>query len=285
MRFKIGLCLTLSVLWLMISSPCIADVELKIKSELKFDKPPIDMTFSRDGQWLYLLTENGQILIYTYQGQMKGVVDVGPGFDAIEPGPLQDEIYLLSRKNNRVQIIEAIPTMEIDASSSPYKGAADAPVVIVEYTDFQCPYCAKLGETFSRLLKKYPGKIKIVYKSFPLNNHKFAWKAAVAAMAAHQKGLFWEFHDRLFANYKTLNDEKIMEIRKALGCDTPEFEKLIKSAQVRRKVATDRQEGQRNGVRGTPSIFINGKRLKDKSLKGFIESIDNELKIIKNNPS
>jgi protein-disulfide isomerase len=270
----------MGLLWLTMSSPCIANVELKIKSELTFDKPPIDMTVSKDGRWLYLLFENGQIQMYTHQGQMKGMVDVGPGFDAIEPGPLQDELYLLSRANHRIQIIEVTPTMGIDVSSSPFKGAADAPVVIVEYTDFQCPYCAKLGETFTQLLTMYPGKIKIVYKSFPLNNHQYAWKAAVAAMAAHQKGRFWEFHDSLFANHKTLNDEKIMEIRKAFGFDTPQFEALIKSAQVRRQVAIDRQEGQRNGVRGTPTIFINGKRLKDKSHKGFVEAIDKELKII-----
>ena len=278
MRFKIGLCITLGLLLLAMSSPCFANVELKIKSELKFDTPPVDMTFSRDGQWLYVLIGSGELWVYTYQGQLKGKINVGPGFDAIEPGPLQDQIYLLSRKDNRIQIIEATPTMGIDVSVSPYKGAAGAPVVIAEYTDFQCPYCAKLGETFSQLLKQYPGKIKIVYKSFPLNNHKYAWKAATAAMAAHQKGRFWEFHDRLFEHYNSLDDNKIMDIRKEFGFDTPEFEALIKSPQVRRQVAIDRQEGQRNGVRGTPAVFINGKRLKDKSLKGFIEAIDNELK-------
>ena len=243
MRLKLGLSFTLGLFFLLVSSPCFANVELKIKSDLKFETPPIDMTFSRDGQWLYLLFESGELWVYTYQGKKKGMIDVGPGFDAIEPGPRQDEIYLLSRKNNRIQIIEATPTMGIDISASPFKGAADAPVVIAEYTDFQCPYCAKLGEIFSQLLKQYPGKIKIVYKSFPLNNHKYAWKAAAAAMAAHQKGRFWEFHDRLFEHYKTLDDNKIMEIRKEFGFDNPEFEALIKSPQVRRQVAIDYQEG------------------------------------------
>lgn len=279
MRLKNGLGLTLGLLLLFFSTSCLADVDLKIKSELKFETPPVDMTFSRDGQWLYLLLESGELMVYTYQGEMKGKIDVGLGFDAIEPGPLQDEIYLLSRKNNRIQIIEAAPTRGIDVSASPYKGAVDAPVVIAEYTDFQCPYCAKLGETFSQLLKQYPGKIKIVYKSYPLNTHQFAWKAAAAAMAAHQKGQFWEFHDRLFEHYKILDDKKIIEIRKEFGFDTPEFEALIKSNAVRRQVAADRQEGQRNGVRGTPTVFVNGKRLKDKSLKGFTEAIDKELKI------
>jgi protein-disulfide isomerase len=135
-----------------------------------------------------------------------------------------------------------------------------------------------LGAIFSKILKKYPGKIKIVYKSYPLQSHKFAWKAAANAMAAHQKGKFWEFHDRLFANSKNLNDAKIMEIRKSLGFDTPEFDELIKSAAVRKKVADDYKEGQRNGVRGTPAGFVNGERLKDKSFKGFTVAIDNEFK-------
>lgn len=281
MRLNIGLCLTLGLFFLFFSTLCIADVNLEIKSELKFKEPPVDMTFSRDGQWLYLLFQSGDLRVYTYQGEMKGKVDVGTGFDKIEPGPLEDQIYLLSRKDNRIQIIEAIPTRGIDISTSPFKGAADAPVVIAEYTDFQCPYCAKLGDIFSQLLKLYPGKIKVVYKNYPLNNHPFAWKAAANAMAAHKKGKFWEFHDRLFANYKSLNDAKIMEIRKALGFDTPEFDALIKSPEVRSKVVQDRNEGQRNGVRGTPTVFVNGKPLKDKSLKGFKEVIEKELKSIK----
>jgi protein-disulfide isomerase len=278
MRLKLGLYLTFSLLFFFFTTLCHADVDLKIKSELNFENPPVDIAFSRDGQWLYMLFKNGDLQIYTNQGEMKGKVDVGPGFDKIEPGPFEDEIYLLGPKTNKIKIIEATPARGIDISTSPFKGAADAPVVIVEYTDFQCPYCAKLGAIFSKILKKYPGKIKIVYKSYPLQSHKFAWKAAANAMAAHQKGKFWEFHDRLFANSKNLNDAKIMEIRKSLGFDTPEFDELIKSAAVRKKVADDYKEGQRNGVRGTPSVFVNGKRLKDKSFKGFTVAIDNEFK-------
>lgn len=278
MRLKLGPCLVLGLIFIFFSTVCHGNVDFNIKSELNFEEPPVDMTFSRDGQWLYLLFQNGDVLIYTNQGEMKGKVEVGPGFDKIEPGPFEDEIYLLSRGTKKIQIINATPARNIDIAASPFKGAADAPVVIAEYTDFQCPYCAKLGATFSQLLKKYPGKIKIVYKSYPLQNHKYAWKAASNAMAAHQKGKFWEFHDLLFANSASLNDDKIMEIRKSLGLDTPEFDALIKSAEVRKRVAEDIKEGQRNGVRGTPTVFVNGKRLKDKSLKGFKKAIERELK-------
>ena len=97
-------------------------------------------------------------------------------------------------------------------------------------------------------------------------------------MAAHQKGKFWEFHDQLFANSKSLDDNKIKEIRKTTGLDSPEFETLVKSDAVRRKVAEDLQEGQRLGVRGTPTVFVNGKLLKNKTLDGFSAAIDKELK-------
>jgi protein-disulfide isomerase len=100
-------------------------------------------------------------------------------------------------------------------------------------------------------------------------------------MAAHQKGKFWEFHDRLFENSKTLDTNRFMEIRKTLGFDTPEFDALMSSPKVRSQVALDRNEGQRLGVRGTPTVFINGKRLKDKSLEGFQAAIEKELNALR----
>ncbi|MEJ2156638.1 MAG: thioredoxin domain-containing protein [Desulfobacteraceae bacterium] len=240
--------------------------------------PPLDLAVSRDGQWVYLLLKDGTLQAYTYDGSFRGAIEVGTAYDQIEAGPREDEIYLLGRNNKTVRIIELVPDQQIDTSGSPYKGAADAPIVITEFTDFQCPYCAQLVGTLTRLLDLYPGKIKIVYKSYPLNNHRYAWKAAAAAMAAHLKGRFWKFHDRLFEHYKTLNDKVIDDIRKEFGFDTPEFDTLMRSTEVRTQVARDRTEGQRIGVRGTPTVFINGKRLKDKSFEGFRKAIDRELK-------
>lgn len=278
---RINLLLGSMVFTLMLMSSTLsiakAEVDWSLKTELNFKKTPVDMAFSRDAQWLYVLTEDGHLLVYTYDHQLKGKIPVGTEFEKIVSGPSRDLIYLLSRKGNKIRVIEANPSQQIDISGSPYKGAVDAPVVITEFTDFQCPYCAELGEIFKRLLQQYPEKIKIVYKSFPLSSHRYAWKAATHAMAAHQEGKFWEFHDRLFENYKTLDDNKFMEIRKALGFDTPEFEAIMGSPQVRSQVALDLNEGQRLGVRGTPTVFINGKRVKDKSLKGFQAAIEKEL--------
>ncbi len=275
---RIRLVMTLVLLALMLPSIGSAELQWETKSTMRLQNPPLDMAVSRDGQWIYMLLKGGTVQIYTYDRILKGSIEVGNGFDHIEAGPLEDEIYLLGSNNKDLRIIEWTPNREINTTGAPFKGKVDAPVVIAEFTDFQCPYCAKMGATFSRLLELYPGKIKIVYKSYPLSNHRFAWKAAVAAMAAHRKGQFWKFHDRLFENHNVLNDQKIDDIRKEFGFDTPEFDAIMRSPEVRTQVAQDRAEGQQIGVRGTPTVFINGKRLKDKTLEGFRKAIDKELK-------
>jgi protein-disulfide isomerase len=128
-----------------------------------------------------------------------------------------------------------------------------------------------------QVLEKYPDDVKIVYKNFPLRNHKFAIKAATAALAAESQGKFWEFHDLLFKNYNKLNDQKIREIALELGLDQTEFEKKMKDPKITAMIRQDVREGAQAGVRGTPTIFINGRRLNDRSLKGFQAVIDKEL--------
>jgi protein-disulfide isomerase len=128
-----------------------------------------------------------------------------------------------------------------------------------------------------QLLEKYPGKVKIVFKNFPLRNHKFAMKAAVAALAAESQGKFWEFHDQLFENYNKLNDQKIREIALGLGFDPAEFEKKMKDPKINAMIRQDLRDGSQAGVRGTPTIFINGRRLNNRTPQGFQAAIDKEL--------
>jgi protein-disulfide isomerase len=128
-----------------------------------------------------------------------------------------------------------------------------------------------------QVLEKYPDDVRIVYKNFPLRNHKFAMKAATAALAAESQGKFWEFHDLLFKNYNKLNDQKISEIALELGLDQTEFNKKMKDPKITAMIRQDVREGTKAGVRGTPTIFINGRRLNNRSLKGFQATIDREL--------
>ncbi len=128
-----------------------------------------------------------------------------------------------------------------------------------------------------QVLEKYPEDVKVVFKNFPLRNHKFAMKAAVAALAAESQGKFWEFHDLLFENYNKLNDQKIQDIAVAVGLNLEGYEKKKKDPAITRQVRQDLSNGQKAGVRGTPTIFINGIRLRNRSLKGFQAAIDKQL--------
>ena len=128
-----------------------------------------------------------------------------------------------------------------------------------------------------QVLEKNPDDVKFVFKNYPLRNHKFAMKAAVAALAAGSEGKFWEFHDTLYKNYNKLSDQKIREIALGLGFDQAEFEKRMSDPKIAAMIRQDLQDGAKAGVRGTPTIFINGRRLKNRSLPGFQAAIDKEL--------
>lgn len=128
------------------------------------------------------------------------------------------------------------------------------------------------------MLGKYPKEVKLVYKNFPLSLHKFAKKAAIAALAADKQGKFWEFHHKLFENQKTLDDGKIQEIAGGMGLDMERFARDMTNPALQRLIIKDVQDGQRAGVFGLPRVFVNGKLLKNQSPQGFAEMIKAELK-------
>ncbi len=119
--------------------------------------------------------------------------------------------------------------------------------------------------------------MKLVFKNFPLRNHKFAWPAAIAALAANKQGKFWELHDQLYENYNRLSDQKIREIAQQVGLDMEKFDQDMKDPELKAIVERDFQEGARVGVRGIPTIFVNGRQLKNRSFQGFQAAIEKEL--------
>jgi len=127
------------------------------------------------------------------------------------------------------------------------------------------------------VLKNNTGKVKLVFKNFPLSRHKYARKAAMAALAADKYGKFWQFHDQLFNEYNKLNDQKFKEIARNFGLNVEEFEKEMKNPKIAAKIQEDIIDGREAGITGTPTIFVNGRRLKDFSLNGLQMLIDKEL--------
>jgi protein-disulfide isomerase len=127
------------------------------------------------------------------------------------------------------------------------------------------------------VLEKNTGKVKLVFKNFPLRRHQFAMKAAIAAMAAGKQGKFWEFHDKLFLEYNKLSDQKIKDIAKGLGLNMADFEKQMKNPEILTQIEKDIIEGRRVNVTGTPTVFVNGRRLKDWSQNGLQMLINKAL--------
>jgi len=127
------------------------------------------------------------------------------------------------------------------------------------------------------LLEKNPDNVKLVIKHFPLSSHKFAKKAATAALAADRQGKFWEFHEQLFKNFRSLNNQKINEIATSLELDMEKFTADQKSPEIQALITRDIRNGQAIGVRGTPTIFLNGKRVKNRSIQNFQKMIDREI--------
>jgi protein-disulfide isomerase len=151
-------------------------------------------------------------------------------------------------------------------------------VKIVEYADFQCPYCARAAETIQQIKDTYGDKVEIEYRHFPLSFHPYAQMAAEAAECARDQGKFWEYHDLLFENSNSLSGEKIKQFASDLGLDTGKFDTCLDSGEKSRVVRQQMLEGQRQGVRGTPAFFIDGELVSGaQPFSVFSEKIDEKL--------
>lgn len=128
-----------------------------------------------------------------------------------------------------------------------------------------------------QVIEKYPQDVKVVFKNYPIKSHKNAQMAAEAALAAGEQGKFWEMHDLLFDNYNKLNYQKIEELAQALELDMEKLQKDMKSNKVSKRIQLDMRDAKRANVSGTPTVFVNGRRLKRRSLDGFSSLIDEEL--------
>jgi len=126
------------------------------------------------------------------------------------------------------------------------------------------------------LLKKYPESVKIVFKNYPLKNHRFAVRAAAAALAAGRQGKFWEFHDELFKDYRQLSEEKLLEIAHRLGLNKAQFERDRKDPEILASIQRDSQEAVRIGVTGVPALFVNGRRISNRDLRVMDRIIEKE---------
>lgn len=140
-------------------------------------------------------------------------------------------------------------------------GNKNAKIKLVEYSDFQCPFCKKFYPTFKRLLAEYGDKVSFEYKHYPLNFHPFAQKGAEASECAGDQGKFWQLHDKIFENQESLSLATLKQWAKDIGLNSGKFNSCLDSGKYADKVQADFREGQSLGVSGTPTVFINGEKI------------------------
>jgi protein-disulfide isomerase len=161
----------------------------------------------------------------------------------------------------------------------PMKGPANAPITVVEYSEFQCPFCSRVGPTIQQVMSTYGDKVRLVFRDYPLPFHDKARGASQAAQCAHAQGKFWEYHDKLFANQSALDTPNLKQYAADLGLDTAKFNQCIDEGRFADVVERNYNEGQTLGVSGTPAFFINGRFLSGaQPFEAFQQIIDEELK-------
>jgi protein-disulfide isomerase len=165
----------------------------------------------------------------------------------------------LLKKANFENLIEE-PRVTV-AATGPSRGPEGAKITIVEFSDFQCPYCSKAEDAVTQVAEKYAGKVRIVFRHYPLSFHENAPKAAQASMCANEQGKFWEMHKQLFANQSALSVEALKGHAKSIGLDGAKFDACLDSDKMKGVVDADTKDGEAAGVNGTPAFFINGKLL------------------------
>jgi protein-disulfide isomerase len=205
-------------------------------------------------------------------------------------GPIRNYLTQERTQTLRQQYIDALkartsvrvtldpPRQTVAAGNGPARGPANAPVEMIEFSDFQCPFCMRANPTIQQVMSTYGDRVRLVYRHYPLPNHPNAAPAAEAAACAAEQGKFWPYYDRLFANQSRLQDADLKQHAVDLGLDGAKFNACVDTHQFKSLVDADVRAGAEAGVNGTPAFFINGRMLSGaQPFSEFKRIIDDEL--------
>jgi protein-disulfide isomerase len=173
------------------------------------------------------------------------------------------------------------PSYKVEVADAPFAGGEKATVEVVEFSDFQCPFCARAAEILNQIKKKYGSKVKVAFKQFPLPFHSQAKTASVAALCANEQStkFFWKMHDAMFADQSKLAVEALKETAKKIGVNIKKFNECLDSNRYLKQVDADIEQGKKVGVKSTPTFYVNGQQVTGaQPIEVFSEIIDSELK-------
>jgi thiol-disulfide isomerase/thioredoxin len=277
---KLLLSLGLIAALLLGTGPALAKTEWKMDPVVELDEKPIDTALTADGKKAYVLTKKNILIYGVGEGRIIDTIPLEKKYNSISVAPKGD-VLLLTRGSMFEKTISKITisqTFDIPIGTSPIIGPADARVTLVVFSDFQCPYSSKEFPVIEQLLKKYPTDLNVVFKHFPLRSHKFAPQASIAALAAEKQGKYLELSRAMYKNYRSLNEATLKKHAEKVGLDMEKFEQDRKNKAFKQQLQRDRQLARKIGVRGVPSLYINGKIVKNRSLQGMDAMVDQELK-------
>ena len=194
----------------------------------------------------------------------------------------QDEIHgaLIAKlkKKADIEVLISVPRTKIDEGDFPAKGPKDAPIRLVEFTDYECPFCGKARPTVTKVMEEYKGKIRYVLRDFPLSFHKNSLKAHEAAHCADDQGKYWDLNQKIWENQHAITLDDLKKYAKEVKLKTKNFDECLDSGKYSKKVAESLAYGQTVGVSGTPAFFINGRMISGaRPFEAFKEIIDDEL--------
>jgi protein-disulfide isomerase len=197
-------------------------------------------------------------------------------------GAARERFIASLKAKTPVRISLEAPRQKVSTEGRPSKGPADAPVEMIEFSDFQCPFCQRANPTVDQVLSTYGDKIHFVYRHYPLPNHPNARPAAEASACANEQGRFWQYHDQLFANTGRLTDADLKQHATSIGLDAAKFNTCFESHTYAKDVDADVKEADANGVSGTPAFFINGRSIDGaQPFEAFKRIIDEEIELKK----
>ena len=207
------------------------------------------------------------------QNQVKGYLT-----EAKKQGARQQLLASL-RSSANIKINLQPPRIDIEAGDNPSIGPKGAPITIIEFTDYQCPFCSRVRATMNQVIGEYKDQVRYVLRDFPLSFHQFAKKAHEAAHCAGDQGKYWDYNKELWANQQTLQPDKLKEYAKKLKLNSGKFDKCLDSGKYTKKVEENVEYGMSVGAQGTPSFFVNGIFISGARPFGdFKKIIDQELK-------
>jgi protein-disulfide isomerase len=193
-------------------------------------------------------------------------------------GKVYGELIAQMRKETGVTVLLEPPRAAVTVDDDPALGPTSAPITIVAFSDYQCPYCKRVEPTIKELRDKYGDKLQYVFRDYPLSFHPFAQKAGEAAGCAMEQGKFWEMHEKLFTNNTQLQTENLKKYAGELGLNADQFNSCLDSGKRAKEVTDDMEAGSKVGVTGTPAFFINGRFLNGAvPIDQFTEIIEDEL--------